>query len=32
MRGAREAIEAGSYDDYVATCTEGWERGDIPAL
>ncbi|MFN3224767.1 MAG: tRNA guanosine(34) transglycosylase Tgt [Hyphomicrobiales bacterium] len=32
MRGAREAIEAGSYDDYVATCTEGWARGDMPAL
>jgi queuine tRNA-ribosyltransferase len=32
MRGARDAIEAGSYDDYVATCTEGWELGDMPAL
>lgn len=32
MRGARHAIEAGSYDDYVATCTVGWERGDMPAL
>lgn len=32
MRGAREAIEAGAYDDYLATCTEGWERGDLPAL
>lgn len=32
MRGAREAIEAGQYDDYLAACTEGWERGDIPAV
>lgn len=32
MRGAREAIEAGRYDDYLAACTEGWERGDIPAV
>jgi queuine tRNA-ribosyltransferase len=32
MRGARQAIEAGAYDDYLATCTEGWERGDLPAL
>ncbi len=32
MRGARDAIEAGSYNDYLAACTEGWERGDIPAL
>lgn len=30
MRGAREAIEAGQYDDYLAACTERWERGDIP--
>lgn len=32
MRGARQAIEAGTYDDFLAACTEGWQRGDIPAL
>jgi queuine tRNA-ribosyltransferase len=32
MRGARDAIELGSYDDYLAACSEGWERGDMPAL
>jgi queuine tRNA-ribosyltransferase len=32
MRGAREAIETGSYDDYLAACQETWERGDIAAL
>ncbi|MEO0383236.1 MAG: tRNA guanosine(34) transglycosylase Tgt [Pseudomonadota bacterium] len=32
MRGAREAIETGQYDDYLAACTEGWERGDISAV
>jgi queuine tRNA-ribosyltransferase len=32
MRGARQAIEADAYYDYLATCTEGWERGDLPAL
>ncbi len=32
MRGAREAIEAGSYDDYLAACQESWARGDIQAL
>ncbi|MBO6957257.1 MAG: tRNA guanosine(34) transglycosylase Tgt, partial [Rhizobiales bacterium] len=32
MRGARYAIEAGSYADYLAACSEGWERGDLPEL
>lgn len=32
MGGARAAIEAGSYDEYLAACIDGWERGDIPAL
>ncbi|MFK7792552.1 MAG: tRNA guanosine(34) transglycosylase Tgt [Devosiaceae bacterium] len=32
MRGARQAIETGTYDDYLASCTEGWERGDMAAL
>ncbi len=32
MRGARAAIEAGVYGDYLAVCTEGWDRGDIPAI
>ncbi len=32
MQGARDAIEAGRYADYMAECKEGWERGDIPAL
>ena len=31
MRGARAAIEAGSYADYSSACIEGWQRGDIPA-
>lgn len=29
MKGARNAIEAGSYADYAAVCSEGWDRGDI---
>ena len=32
MQGTREAIEAGRYQDYMAECTQSWERGDIPAL
>ena len=32
MRGAREAIEAGSYADYCAEASEGWERGDIAPI
>ena len=32
MQGARDAIEAGRYADYMAECKEGWERGDIPPL
>ena len=30
MAGAREAITAGRYADYVAEVGEGWERGDLP--
>jgi queuine tRNA-ribosyltransferase len=29
MRGAREAIEAGRYADYVADSKACWERGDV---
>jgi queuine tRNA-ribosyltransferase len=29
MRGAREAIAAGSYDDFRSTTRAGWARGDI---
>ncbi|MDX6805314.1 tRNA guanosine(34) transglycosylase Tgt [Terrihabitans rhizophilus] len=29
MRGAREAIEAGRYADYVADARACWERGDV---
>lgn len=29
MKGARAAIEAGQYADYMAACAEGWQRGDI---
>ncbi|WP_375569825.1 tRNA guanosine(34) transglycosylase Tgt [Ahrensia marina] len=32
MRGARDAIATGQYNDYLAACTDGWERGDIPAV
>jgi queuine tRNA-ribosyltransferase len=32
MAGARAAIAAGGYTDYVAEAVAGWERGDIPAL
>jgi queuine tRNA-ribosyltransferase len=32
MAGAREAISAGRFTDYCAACSEGWERGDLPAL
>jgi queuine tRNA-ribosyltransferase len=32
MRGARDAIAFGKYNDYLAACTDGWERGDIPAV
>lgn len=32
MRGAREAIKAGSYADYCAEASEGWERGDIAPI
>ncbi|CAG0910472.1 unnamed protein product, partial [Cyprideis torosa] len=30
MQGARDAIEAGTYADYMAATSEGWERGDLP--
>jgi queuine tRNA-ribosyltransferase len=29
MRGAREAIAAGNYDDFRSMTREGWARGDI---
>jgi queuine tRNA-ribosyltransferase len=29
-QGAREAIEAGAYADYMAETKAGWTRGDIP--
>lgn len=32
MQGARDAIEAGTYGDYMAGCQESWGRGDIVAL
>lgn len=32
MQGARDAIEAGRYSDFVAETKEGWARGDIEAL
>ena len=32
MKGARAAIEAGTYADYVAACQDGWARGDLPPL
>ena len=32
MKGARDAIEAGTYADYMAACSEGWDRGDIAAV
>ena len=31
MAGARAAIAAGRYADYVAQTKEGWARGDLPA-
>lgn len=32
MRGMREAIEAGTFDDFYARTKEDWARGDIAAL
>ena len=32
MQGARDAIEAKRYADYMGETQEAWERGDIPAL
>ncbi len=31
MRGAREAIAAGTFEAYRAACKHGWEQGDIPS-
>ncbi|MEO0548113.1 MAG: tRNA guanosine(34) transglycosylase Tgt [Pseudomonadota bacterium] len=30
MQGARDAIEAGRYADFMAETQEGWARGDLP--
>lgn len=30
MAGARDAIAAGCYADYMAGVKDGWTRGDIP--
>ena len=32
MQGARDAIEAGGYGDYMARTQAGWERGDVAPL
>lgn len=32
MAGARDAIENGTYADYMAATKADWERGDIPVL
>jgi queuine tRNA-ribosyltransferase len=32
MQGARDAIEAGRYQDYLNSTTDAWTRGDIAAL
>ncbi len=32
MKGIREAISAGRFNDFAALTTEGWTRGDIPLL
>ena len=32
MHGARDAIEAGDYSNYMAQTKEGWAKGDIPVL
>jgi queuine tRNA-ribosyltransferase len=32
MAGAREAISNRRFADYVAQTTEGWDRGDLPAV
>jgi len=29
MQGARDAIEAGRYDNYMAKTQEGWAKGDM---
>ena len=31
MRGIREAVTQGRFEDFRAATKEGWERGDIPA-
>ena len=32
MQGARDAIEAGRYGDYMVQTQEAWARGDMPVL
>lgn len=32
MQGAREAIEAHRYSEYIVETQEGWERGDLPPV
>ncbi|WP_299813207.1 tRNA guanosine(34) transglycosylase Tgt [uncultured Roseibium sp.] len=32
MQGMRDAIDAGSFEDFYARTKEDWARGDIPAL
>jgi queuine tRNA-ribosyltransferase len=32
MRGIRDAVEAGSFAGHAASVSEGWARGDLPAL
>lgn len=32
MQGARDAIEAGCYVDYMAKTQSAWERGDLPPV
>ncbi|MEE9314080.1 MAG: tRNA guanosine(34) transglycosylase Tgt [Rhizobiaceae bacterium] len=32
MQGARDAIEAGTYANYMGITKQAWDKGDIPAL
>ncbi|MCH1757054.1 queuine tRNA-ribosyltransferase family protein, partial [Brucella abortus] len=32
MKGIRAAIADGNFSDFTAETTEGWARGDMPAL
>jgi queuine tRNA-ribosyltransferase len=32
MQDIRDAIEAGSFVDRAAAITEGWAKGDLPAV